>query len=298
MTPGGPGLTDQPVNYQPGVSDDNGSTMVWVDPAYMWQLYTAHVAFSLMLEVSHQVPWSVAGYTSDGLKWLFDSATMAWFMPNGYFSMGTYDEAGLPALRTDTRPRTTFADPRWTYAWLKQAGLLGASRPASIGNTMDWMRDNLWHFFGTVGDNTGEDFGIDDAVWQYRGYSPISQIVNGTIDSRYPAYGVQHWTAGCHGSVAFLNAALRVVNIPVQPIWVCGHELAYFMSEDLYLDHGDDPYNAVVKAVQPPQPTFLLLFGSATYQTRFTSDLTVNILDDSSPALAWVGWAAANFPAE
>jgi hypothetical protein len=241
------------------------------------------------------VPWSVTGYSTDALKWLFDSATMAWLMPSGSYAMGTYENAGLPTLMTDNRPRTTFADPRWTYPWLQQALLVGASRSATIGNVLEWMRYNLTHFYGTSED-PNEDFGTDFAVWQYRGYSPISQIVAGTVDSRYPALGVQHWTAGCHGSIGFLNAALRVLNIPVQPIWACGHEMGYFMSEDLYLDHGDDPYNAVVRASDPSLSILLLLINQATYQSRFGSDLTVNLLDDSSPACAYIGYSALNFP--
>ena len=274
MTPGGPGLTDQPVNNYPAVDNDTTSTIVWVSPAYMWSLYTAHVGFSLMLEISRQVPWSVTGYSADALKWLFDSATMGWYLQNGNYALGTYPNAGLPALRTDNRPRTTFADPMWTYPWLQQALLLGATRQATIGNVLEWMRYNLVHFYGTAED-PDEDFGTDNAVWQYRGYSPLSRIIGGTIDTRYPTYGTLHWTAGCHGSTGFLNALLRVVNIPVQPIWACGHEMANFMSEDLYLDHGDDPYNAVVRASDPALSILLLLINSATYQSRFGGDLTV-----------------------
>ena len=295
MTPGGPGLTDQPVNNYPAVDNDTTSTIVWVSPAYMWSLYTAHVGFSLMLEISRQVPWSVTGYSADALKWLFDSATMGWYLQNGNYALGTYPNAGLPALRTDNRPRTTFADPMWTYPWLQQALLLGATRQATIGNVLEWMRYNLVHFYGTAED-PDEDFGTDNAVWQYRGYSPLSRIIGGTIDTRYPTYGALHWTAGCHGSTGFLNALLRVVNIPVQPIWACGHEMAYFMSEDLYLDHGDDPYNAVVRASDPALSILLLLINSATYQSRFGGDLTVNILDDYSPACAYIGYAAPISP--
>jgi len=294
MTPGGPGLTDQPTNMY-DTSHDSTSTMVDVTPAYMWNLYTAHVGFSLMLELSGQVPWSVTGYSADALKWLFDSATMAWFLPNGFYAMGTYGSAGLPALRTDNRPRTTFADPMWTYPWLKQALLVGASRPATIGNVLEWMRYNLTHFYGTAED-PNEDFGTDAAVWQYRGYSPLSKIIGGTVDSRYPALGMAHYTAGCHGSTGFLNAILRVLNIPVQPIWACGHEMDYFMSEDLYMDHGDDPYNAVVRASDPSLSILLLLINSTTFQSRFGNDLTVNLLDDNSPACAFIGQAAADFP--
>lgn len=213
---------------------------------------------------------------------------MGWYLANGNYSLGTYGGAWLPALRTDNRPRTSLADPRWTYRWLKQDGIVGSTRLATVGRTLDWMRQNMTHFFGN------DVFGNDWAIWQYRGYSPLSQIVSGTVDANNPSYGSRHWTAGCHGSTGFLNAALRAVNIPVQPIWVCGHELVYFMSEDLYLDHADNPYNAVVRASS--SSSLLLLIDQATWRSRFRDDVTVNILGDTNdPAYPWIGYTASHF---
>ena len=282
------GLTDQPANQDWQVSDDSLSPMEWVTPAYMWKLYIAHVAFSLAQEIAHPLPWSLANDTDETLRYLFDSSVMAWYLPNGFYGLGTYAGANFPPLRANTRPQTTFAPPMWTYPWLQQAGLIGATRQETIGKVLDWMRGNLWHFYGT------DTIGTYNAVWQYRGFVPLSKIVGGTVDAHNPSYGVQHWTAGCHGSVGFLHAVLRVLNIPVQPVWVCGHELAYFNSEKLYLDHGDDPYNAVVRAA-PNSPILNLLIDEATYQSWFTTDLTVNITNPYSPALSNVGRSAAQF---
>lgn len=282
--------TDRPWNIHPSANDPNASTLEMVQRPYFWKLYLAHVAFSLMLETSHQVPWSVTDYPDATLKWIFDSATMGWYLANwDGFYLGTYDQAGFPALRTNNRPRTTFADPRWTYPWLKQAGLIGATRLATIGSTLDWMRHNLTHFYDA------ESIGRDLDIWQYNGYSPLSRIMNGTLDAKYPGLGTQHWTAGCHGSTGFMNAALRVLNIPVQPVWVCGHEQTYFMSEDLYMDHADDPYNAVVRASSAS--SLLLLMNSATWRSRFGNDETVNFLNQTDPVLqSWIGYTAAHFP--
>jgi hypothetical protein len=282
------GLSDEPVNQNFQSAVDTISVSEWVTPAYMWKLYVAHVGFSLALETSQTLGWSVAGDTDETLRYLFDSSVMAWYLPNGNYGMGTYAGANFPPLRANNRPQTAFAPPMWTYPFLRDAGLLGTTRLETIGNVLQWMRLNLWHFFGT------DTFGNVDAIWQYRGWVPLSRIVNGTVDANNPGFGVQHWTAGCHGSVALLHEVLRVVNVPVQPVWVAGHELAYFTSEGLYLDHGDDPYNAVVKS-HPASPILPLLIDEATYKARFTSDLTVNITDPYSPALANVGRAAAEF---
>lgn len=279
------GLTDEPANQNSQTSIDSLTPSEWVTPAYMWKLYVAHVALSLALETTGTLPWSLVGDTDETLRQLFDSSVMAWYVPNGNYVMGTYR---VPALRADNRPQTAFAPPMWTYPFLKQAGLVGTTRLETIGNVLQWMRLDLWHFFGSA------NYGTYDAVWQYRGWVPLSKIVSGTVDANNPVYGVQHWTAGCHGSVAFLHQVLRALNVPVQPVWVAGHELAYFTSERLYLDHGDDPYNQVVKS-HPSSPILSLLIDESTYKARFTADLTVNITDPYSPALANVGREAANF---
>jgi hypothetical protein len=118
--------------------------------------------------------------------------------------------------------------------------------------------------------------------------------VLGTVDSRYPGQGTQHYTEGCHGSTGFINAALRVLNIPTQPIWMCGHEQVYFMSEDLYLDHADDPYNGYVRASSAP--SLLLLIDSATWRSRFGADETLNNWDYASPVGVYIGYSAVHFP--
>jgi hypothetical protein len=282
------GLSDQPANQNFQSATDGITVSEWVTPAYMWKLYVAHVGFSLALEIANPLPWSITGDSDESLRYLFDSSVMAWYLPNGSFGMGTYGGANFPPLRANNRPQTAFAPPVWTYAFLTQAGLVGATRLETIGKVMDWMRHNMAHFYGN------DSFGNYNAVWQYRGYAPLSKIVNGTIDNNNPASGLQHWTAGCHGSVGFLHAVLRAVNIPVQPVWVAGHELAYFTTEKAYLDHGDDPYNNIVKSF-PASPILSLLIDQATYQSWFTPDLTINITDPYSPALANVGRRAAEF---
>lgn len=279
------GLTDRPRNVNPNVADDAVTTMEVVTPAYMWRLYLAHVAFSLALETRGSLPWSITRYSVAALRYLFDSTTMAWCIYLGY-SMGTY-AVYVPALRADNLPKTAFGPPTWTYSWLTQANLIRRSRRTTIYAVLEWMRQNLWHFFGD------DSFGNYNAVWQYRGYPPLSRIVNGTVDANNPNLGVQHWTAGCHGSVGFLNAVLRVVNIPVQPVWVCGHELANFIVDKLYLDHGDDPYNQNVK--NSTSPIDSLLIDETTYKQLFTTDLTINITDNTSPACPNVGHSAAVF---
>jgi hypothetical protein len=279
------GITDRPYNTHGGDADTN-TVNESVTPAYMWDLYLAHVAFSLAAETTRQFPWSIRSYNDGELRYVFDSTTMAWNLGE-YYVMGTY-AVFVPALRADNLPKTAFARPQWTYRFLDQAGLIGTTRLDTIGRVLQWMRQNLSHFIGV------DNYGTCAAVWQYRGYPPLSRIIRGTIDANNIGRGKQHWTLGCHGSVGFLNAVLRVLNIPVQPVWVSGHELAYFITEGKYLDHGDDPYNLNVK--NSTAPILDVLIDETTYQTRFTNDLTVNIVDVNSPAAANIAYSAVHFP--
>lgn len=288
VQPNSDGLTDAPTNVNPNINGDTTSVMESVSAGYMWTLYVNHVAFSLvhMANGVQAGGFSLAGLTTDQLRWLLSSATMAWNTMGQYYGMGTYSQY-VPALRANNRPTTQFAPPRWVYSWLRDNQLLGQTRKDTIELVLDWMRHNMWHFFGS------STFGNCQAIWQYRGYPPLSRIVAGTIDANNPGQGQQHWTMGCHGSVGFLNAVLRVLNIPVLPVWVCGHELAYFPTEGLYLDHGDDPYNQNVK--NSLQPISLVFIDEAAYATRFSQDATVNVTGPAS-ACNNVGMAAQTFP--
>jgi hypothetical protein len=282
------GLSDAPMNIDPGVGSDTQATLESVTPAYMWSLYVHHAAFSLV-HMANGVDaggFSLAGLSAEELRWLLSSSTMAWNIRNQFYTMGTY-AVQVPVLRANNMPSTSFAPPRWVYSFLRESYLLGATRKATIALVLDWMRHNMTHFFGTP------TFGTCEAVWQYRGYPPLSRIVAGTIDTNSVNWGKRHYTMGCHGSVGFLNAVLRILNIPVLPVWVCAHELAYFPTERLYLDHGDDPYNLNVSSSNAS--ILRVLISESTYAKRFSPDPTVNIAGPG-PACGHVGQAAVKFP--
>ena len=284
MDPAGP--TDVPVNVHPNAADDTITAVQNVSAAYMRKLYVAHVAFTLAAEIIGEFPWRITTYGSGALRCLLDSATMAWRHPGDRYGMGTY-ALRVPAERADNRPRTAFAPPTWTYPWLRQAGLVGGSSRETILRLLEWMRRNLVHFYGA------DTMGRFNAVWQYRGYPPLSRIITGTVDADHAGEGLRRWTAGCHGSVGFLCAVLRAANIPVQPVWICGHAAAHFIADDLYLDHGDDPYNQNV--LRSRSPIDALLIDSATYRAWFTSDLKANVTGTAGAACANVGRAAREF---
>jgi hypothetical protein len=269
-------LTDKPENLvaPPQNPPTSSVARMKVKLAYGWKLYYESVAHALAAELHGVFPnWSILSYNADSLAALFDSALMG--TNAGDFWLGTYN-VFVPTMRIGNQPKTAYGPPRWIYSeFMKKNNLIGNTRLATIGNVLEWARTNLAHF---VGDDIYQTF-FD--IWQYYGFPPISSIISGTTD---PNNGFAHWTAGCHGSLGFYTAVLKAVNIPVRPVWVCGHELVFFPTENLYMDHGDDPYNLDVK--NSPKPMTAFLIDEATYKSWFTSDLTVNILDENSPACA------------
>ncbi|KAI9001785.1 hypothetical protein DFJ74DRAFT_714407 [Hyaloraphidium curvatum] len=82
-------------------------------------------------------------------------------------------------------------------------------------------------------------------------FDSTPQVIAGTNYSgsdKPAAERFAHWTAGCGGTIAFLENVLRPLNIPVLALWndldACAHSSAYFPTLDMYLSHGDDPYTA------------------------------------------------------
>jgi hypothetical protein len=265
------GLSDRPLNVSPNVSKDTIILQQMVSADYMWKLYIDQIGFSLALENSRQIPWSVTAYSENALRYLFDSSTMAMKTAGGDYVMGI-TTAKDQQLRANNLPETAFAPAMWTFGFMKSSGLIGSSKLETISREIEWMR-GLQHFFGKPDGNTY------DSIWQYRGFAPLSRIIDGTVDNRYPERGSVHWISGCRGSVGFMNATLRTVNIPVQPVLVCGHQLPYFVSEDKYLTHGDNPYDINFKKSGKSGKS--LLIDAAIYREWFSKNALLNITNDA-----------------
>jgi hypothetical protein len=214
-----------------------------LDPNDAFNIYIGHLAVSLAAEIYKWVPWGLHDYddsNGEAMTTVLDGLTTFTFPKNALI---------VSPIILDATPGIAIN----TFKFLKTNNLIGPTRIDTIGRVLDWARHNLEHFGGTF---TPQYFFYN---WQYWGYPPVSRVIAGTrdMDPIYPPGGSPptHWTAGCLGTSAFLSWVLRVVNIPVQPVGVAGHTAPWFMSEDLFLSHGDDPYNALSKAVSLADPT-------------------------------------------
>jgi hypothetical protein len=131
---------------------------------------------------------------------------------------------------------------------------------------MGWSRDNLHHYSGA---NTPLNL---VKHWQYDGFPPVERILKGTTHEDRPGEGIRHYIAGCWGMTGFLKVIMRTCNIPVTFLSIFIHAMPGFMREQLYLSHGDDPYNSFSKTVIPPYPPSEILIDQATYDAWFYYD--------------------------
>jgi hypothetical protein len=245
-------LVYPPLNVSSEIAVDTATPWVFVKKAYAWDLYIRWLAHNLIVEIEGLVPWSLSEANSAQRGALLDSASMMTMRPGQPVIFSLCGNPGHVNYvhRKDNLGASVIGPPRYTYAFLSNTGLIGDTRLETIGNVLNWARDHLWHYFG------GDTYLNAEAHWQYRGWPPVTHIIEGTTYTGTNQFG--HWTAGCHGTFAFVRHLLRAVNIPVQCQRICGHATLWFMSEDLYMDHGDDPYNLTFKATGLPASALLI----------------------------------------
>lgn len=258
----GDGPPYPPANVR-DTTNDGGSPWTAVRAGYAWDLFIRWIALELVVEMGNHVPWSVTGYNDEQLQVLFDSAAIMSRLADDTFNVATGSpEHANYVRRRDNLGTSLIAPPRYTFAFLRNGGIVGVSRMETIGNLLQWVSAHLVHFYGAFTYIEAENH------WQYRGNPPITRIIEGTINPTIGSRGqFNHWTAGCHGTTGFIRNVLRAVNIPVHISTICGHSQACFITEGLYLDHGDNPYNNTFKTTG--QPASALLIDPETYAAWF-----------------------------
>jgi hypothetical protein len=258
----GEGLPYPPVNVR-DTTNDNGSPWTGVSTGYAWDLFIRWIALELVVEIGNHVPWSITGYNNEQLQVLFDSAAIMSRLGDDSFTVATGSPTHANYVnRRDNLGSSLIAPPWYTYTFLVNSNIIGTSRIDTIGNLLQWISDNLAHYYGEFVYQETENH------WQYRGNPPITRIIEGTTNPTIGSGGeFNHWTAGCHGTTGFIRNVLKAVNIPVHISTVCCHSQACFITEGLYLDHGDNPYNSTFKSTG--QPASALLIDHNTYVSWF-----------------------------
>jgi hypothetical protein len=249
-----------------------------------WPLYVATTGHILAAEIFGYVPWTIRDMSQESLTALLSGAG-----PGDYaqfyrdFNDGTYYDTIYPGF--GVWGESTPAHPAYTYKFLVDNNLIGATQTETIERVLDWARWNLWHFGGNyTWDNVFH-------TWGYYGDVPVARVIEGTVlthpyyqQSDHP-WGKEphHWTAGCYGTSRFLVNVLRLANIPVKflqedknDVPLGGHSTAHFLTIGRYMSHGDDPYSALSRGFEPFPARQLLIdqtmmndwFVNANLQTR------------------------------
>lgn len=251
-------IADVPANKATPVDTDRNPSTVLAE-SHAWKYFKASIGQSLALETGSLVSWSIAGATAARLAQLFNSREMFHWDANhvGYRIDSSHGRA-LPA------------SPRKCYEFLRTNNLVADTALKTIGRLLDWCRSNLIHFAGAFTTKNCED------QWQYRGYPPVARVLDGTVRTSTPASGVRHRTAGCRGTCGFIRLMLRTVNIPVKMEVRARHAMPWFMREQRYLSHGDDPYNELIKRT-PPIPAGKMLIDAAKFESWFGPDVSEQV---------------------
>jgi len=242
-------VADVPPNQAVLADNDQATTILATSDA--WAYFKAGVAQSLAQEIGQQLLWSIQSYSAAQLAELFDSREMFLWnaSPAGY---------RIDSMLGNLVP----GPPARSYAFLGTGNLIGDTRLDTLALVVDWCRANLVHFTGGTTAANMQD------QWQYRGFPPLTRVLDGTVQTSQPGLGVMHRTAGCWGTVGVLRALLRAINIPVKLVTNAGHAQPWFMADARYLSHGDDPYNQLTKAT-PPIPAAEILIDSAKFDGWF-----------------------------
>ena len=229
-----------------------------------WRYFLYYVAQSLAVETERLVPWSLRDYSRRDLIFLLDSSSLFYYSSalDRYLVVSEH-----PTLVGHGASQP--GDPVRTLEMVKALSLVGADADSTVYRVLDWCGSNLVHFGGP---STPQNF---QAYWGYPGWPPIDRVLRGTS---HPQEGFAHWTAGCWGTTGFLRHILRTMNIPAELETVDGHALPHFhllrrggASKDIYLSHGDDPYNSEWICT-PPVPISKLPIDETLFETWFGSN--------------------------
>jgi hypothetical protein len=212
------------------------------------EIYLAHLAQSLWVEVNGIVPWHLVDLPVAERQRLLDGRQM--FTQQG-INRYSYAVNAAPS------------DPRAVFHFLRATQMIKATPAATTLAFAEWIRGHVSHF--SFSDSATELWGTPDASRP----SPLRILYPLATASR------KHVTTGCWGTTAFLGEVLRTVNIAViQRSTLLNHSGVHIPAAGLSLIHSDDLYESNLfpsggnVALVPTQKIFV---SDADYAARFAS---------------------------
>jgi hypothetical protein len=267
--------------------NDEGRPTYYVEVEDAWRLYVSWIAHNVALDTRRALPWTLDDMAAGDeglLAPLFDSTEMMFRRPTDDFGLafgphGNYYDVPWASYHG----YNMIGMPRFTYRFLAQNEIIQESRLDSIKAMLDWSA-NLVHFYG--------DATRVNALshWGHRYFPTVDLVINGTV--RAGESEPKHWTMGCHGTSFFIKDVLRAINIPVRVPFICEHAEMAFVSEGLFVDHGDNPYNSNYTGSQCGADH--LLIDAATFAERFGRQVNHNDASTCEASPTPVGYQASD----
>ncbi len=247
------GLPEILANQKNLEDNDFGKTVFSYETAKKY--YLSSLALTFSHELGKMLPWTFSASSREQLQELLDSRTFfEWQSPeNGY--VVNEDKGGLSSP----------SPPDLVYNFLRSHNIVQASRRKTILSFIQWA-GQLTHDFRPLDEEwkkfPRESTRFLDGFWHFRGFPPVLSVLKGTQQTVSLSFETKptHWTAGCWGTAGLFKNVLRAVNIPVEIRQVANHALLYFPSEDIFLSHGDDPYDQFY--FHSPTPDEIFIDGS------------------------------------
>jgi hypothetical protein len=246
--------------YQLSQDPEHTRVETRISRADAWNLYLMNLANSIAVERKNIVSWSLLSseYSQEELELLLDGRSF-------YYYNGKQNETHIYEPKANLfSSRVLPSHPKVVMKFFKEEQILASTKLETIYRLIDWSAVNLSHYAGSFRMANFEDH------WHYQGAVPVDRILNGTDRKDDGSDEIYHFTAGCHGTNNFYTSILRNLNIPVEYDRNAGHATPYFTMQDLYLSHGDDPYNSF-NARKPAIHPKKLLIDEQTYNNWFSS---------------------------
>ncbi|MBN1698729.1 MAG: hypothetical protein JW881_14535 [Spirochaetales bacterium] len=217
---------------------------IYLDESDAWNIYLAHVAHSLWLDVNEIVSWNLVDFSERELEYLLDVRRLMKYDFYGY------------RFATEVTGRVTAWNPRVCYRFLSHYNIIRESQRSTLYALTDWMRSHLVHY--------GRDDDIH-SIYNYPGPPPIDRIL-------YPPEPRPHLTAGCWGTTGIYYALLKSLNIPVKAETTDlegDHSRPEFVSLDMSMPHSDDVYSQYLQPVGGEVPPSVCYYTMEEMNTYF-----------------------------
>jgi hypothetical protein len=273
--PSNPAFSVAPV---PGIAPCStpGGYIMAVDAA---QIYLAHVAQSLTIQLSRSLNWQLHDYSDPDLRLILRGSSM--------FREGSASDnsVGLYMVNADINGNGTPGDPVKGYHFLTGTdpsfrsgrSMIRDTQRETIMELFRWIRDHLCH----GPDITGGPRGL--SAYGYAGNAPVEKIFSRALspESGMNQHGPKYYAwFGCHSAAALVVWLMRTVNIPcrghytyIQNDTTPAHHGIDFPSQRLFSAHMDNFY-AIPFFMDPTIEPLEVFDHDGDYETMKLRDLT------------------------